>query len=250
MERQRAIIDMAYSVQWLRSLIFVAQMYAALAVLALFFVPLSAYDREWAYRGIKVFCRWVRLTAQWLVGLKSEIRGNVPLGDVLVCAKHQSFFDILLICSVLPRPRFVMKKQLKRAPVVGFIASRIGCVAIDRGKKSAAIKQLLNGVADKPVEGPTQLVIYPQGTRVAPGVRKPYKVGAAALYESMVIECVPAATNVGAFWPRRRIYRAPGVAVVEFLESMPAGMNSSEFLRDLETAIENASDRLISEAVS
>ncbi|MDE0110736.1 MAG: lysophospholipid acyltransferase family protein [Albidovulum sp.] len=225
-------------------------MYIALAILALVYVPLSVYDREWAYRGIGVFCRWVRLTATRLVGLKSEIRGDIPFGDVLVCAKHQSFFDILLICSVLPRPRFVMKKQLKWAPVVGYIASRIGCVAIDRGKKSAAIKQLLTGAANRPFDGPTQLVIYPQGTRVAPDDRKPYKVGAAALYESMEIDCVPAATNVGVFWPKRRIYRKPGVAVVEFLDSIPPGKNSLDFLRNLEAVIECASDQLIAEARS
>ena len=101
---------MEYSVQWLRSFLFVIQMYAALAVLALFFVPLCAFDRRWAYRGIRVFSGWVRLTADKLVGLKSEIRGEVPVGDVLVCAKHQSFFDILLICSVVPRPSIRYEK--------------------------------------------------------------------------------------------------------------------------------------------
>ncbi|MCY4461548.1 MAG: lysophospholipid acyltransferase family protein [Albidovulum sp.] len=239
---------MAFYVQWLRSLIFAIQMYAAMATLALLFIPLSVFDREWAYRGIRVFCRWVRFSADRLAGLTSEVRGDVPLGDVLVCAKHQSFFDIILICSVLPRPRFVMKKQLVWAPIVGYMAMRIGCVAIDRGKKSAAIKQLLKSALKKPFDAPAQLVIYPQGTRVAPGVRKPYKVGAAVLYESMEIECVPAATNVGVFWPRRRIYRKPGNAVVEFLESIPPGGGASEFLGILENKIESASNRLMSEA--
>ena len=66
-------------------------------------------------------------------------------------------------------------------------------------------------------------MIYPQGTRVAPGARLPFKVGAGVLYERLGVPCVPAATNAGVFWGRRSPYRRPGLAVVEFLRADPAG---------------------------
>jgi 1-acyl-sn-glycerol-3-phosphate acyltransferase len=95
---------------------------------------------------------------------------------------------------------------------------------------------------------PGQLIIYPQGTRVAPGVAKSYKIGTAILYEETGQTCIPAATNVGVFWPRTGIYRKPGVAVVEFLPPIPQGLSQKDFMARLEAEIETASDRLLEEA--
>lgn len=232
---------------WLRSLVFVVQMYAAMPVLALLITPLALFERAWALRAVHLYCRWVRFTARWMVGLRSEVRGQVPRGEVLVAAKHQSFFDIIIIVSVLPRPRFIMKRELVRAPILGWYALRIGCVPVDRGRGSQALRQMSEGVRHNRA-GPGQLVIYPQGTRVAPGDARPYKIGPAVLYQELGQPCVPAATNVGVFWPRRGIRRRPGLAVVEFLPPIPPGMAQSAFMERLERDVEGASNRLVAEA--
>ncbi len=233
--------------QWVRSLIFVGQMYAMMPILALYFTPLAVFDRRWAYRGVRTYCRWVRWTARWMVGLHSEIRGDVPEGEVLVASKHQSFFDIILLVSVLPRPKFIMKASLRRAPILGWYAKRIGCVPVDRGRRAEAIAQMKAHVAsgDAP---PGQLIIYPQGTRVAPGAHRPYKVGVGVLYEQLGQTCVPAATNVGVFWPRIGILRKPGLAVLQFLEPIPAGRPVPDVMADLETRVEAASNTLMRDA--
>ena len=237
----------SHFIQWTRSLLFVVQMYLAMACLAVVFAPCAAVSRAWAYKAIRTYCGWVRLTADVMVGLKSEIRGQTPSGAVLVCSKHQSFLDIILLCSALPEPRFVMKKELASAPIIGYFAKRIGCVPVDRGKGSFAIKQMLDGVRrHESLTG--QLIIYPQGTRVAPGARRPYKIGAALLYEGCGLPCIPCATNVGVFWPRRRIYRSQGTAVMEWLPEIPSGLEQQEFMRELETVVEAGSDRLMEEA--
>ena len=233
--------------QWTRSLLFVLLMYLVMACMAAFYGPMALYDRSWAYSGIRRYCRWVRKTASAMIGLRSEIRGSVPSGRVLICAKHQSFFDILLICSVIERPRFVMKRQLRHMPIIGLFARRIGCISIDRSRGRLAVKQMLEGTRTSEFED-GQLVIYPQGTRVAPGVRLRYKVGASILYDAMGIECVPAATNVGVFWPRRGIMRRPGRAVVEFLDPIPEGLPQTVFGERMRFAIETASNRLMREA--
>jgi 1-acyl-sn-glycerol-3-phosphate acyltransferase len=95
---------------------------------------------------------------------------------------------------------------------------------------------------------PGQLIIYPQGTRVAAGARKPYKVGVGVLYTQIGQDCVPAATNVGVFWPRHGILRKPGLAVVEFLPRIPAGLTVEQFMTRIEPEVEGASDRLMAEA--
>lgn len=235
------------ALQLLRSVVFIVQMYLAMALLGLVFTPLVLVRREFATTAIQTYCRWVRLSARWLVGLRSEVRGPVPQGDVLVAAKHQSFFDIVILCSVLPRPRFVMKKELTRAPILGWYARRMGCVAVDRGKRGQAVRQMLEDVQAGGT-GPSQLVIYPQGTRVAPGARRDYKPGTAILYDALSRPCVPAAANVGVFWPKRSLMRHPGIAVVEFLDPIPPGQSMKPFLAELAARVEAASDSLMAEA--
>lgn len=93
-----------------------------------------------------------------------------------------------------------------------------------------------------------QLIIYPQGTRVAAGASKPYKVGVGVLYSELGQDCVPAATNVGVFWPRHGILRKPGLAVVEFLPRIKAGQSVAEFMAQIEPVIEGASDQLMAES--
>lgn len=238
---------MRYALQYLRSLLFVGQMYLAMPVFGLVFLIPALIWRRWAFHAIHAYCHWVRWTARWMIGLRSEIRGPLPSGEVLIASKHQSFFDIIMLVSVTPRPRFIMKKSLTRAPVLGWYAKMIGCIPVDRGKRGQAIQQMVKQVAEGR-KAPGQLIIYPQGTRVAPGAARPYKVGAGVLYDQFGHDCVPAATNVGVFWPRTGIYRKPGLAVVEFLPMIPAGKPVSAFMAELSATVEAASDRLMAEA--
>lgn len=233
--------------QWFRSIVFNALMYLAMAVMGVALAPLVLADGDWAFRAVHLYCRFVRWSARVVVGLRTEVRGEVPRDEVLVASKHQSFLDIIIIVSVLPRPKFIMKKELLWAPFLGWYAKRMGCVPVDRGKRGAAVARMLKDVETGRLR-PGQLIIYPQGTRVAPGVTRPYKVGTAALYRQLGQPCIPAATNVGVFWPRRGVMRRPGLAVVEFLPRIAPGLGQDEFMARLEGEIETASDRLMAEA--
>lgn len=238
---------MRLALQYLMSLIFIGQMYLSMLILGIWFVPFVLIRRDAAYDAIHTYCRWVRWTAACLVGLRSEVRGEVPVDEVIIAAKHQSFLDIIMIVSVVPRPKFIMKKELLWAPILGWYAKRIGCVPVDRGRRSEAMRKMVSEVkAGRQSAG--QLIIYPQGTRVAAGDRKPYKIGVGVLYNELGQDCVPAATNVGVFWPRHGILRKPGLAVVEFLPRIPAGTTIERFMAAIEPAIEMASDRLMAEA--
>lgn len=238
---------MKTAIQWVRSLLFIIQMYVALAVIGFGMVPLIWLNKKYAFVSIQAAGHWVRWTASWMVGLKSEIRGEVPQGDVLIAAKHQSFFDVILLASVLPRIKFVYKKQLRWVPVLGSYARFTNSVAVDRGKRASAIKQMVAAVNESRVE-PGQLVIFPQGTRVAAGASKPYKVGAGVLYKETGQPVVPAATNVGVFWKRHGIMRHPGLAVLEFLPAIEPGKEIGDFMKTVEQDIETNSDRLMQEA--
>lgn len=234
-------------IRWLLSLIFNIQMYLAMAVLAVVFAPWALFSAQGARIACKTFCRWVIFSARILCGLRSEVRGTPPTGEAVVAAKHQSFLDIILIFNALPAAKFIMKRELLYAPFLGQYALRIGCVPVNRGKRGAAITKMKADVQAGAAE-PGQLVIYPQGTRVAPGAAKPYKVGTGLLYEQLAQPCFPVAANVGVFWPKRGILRKPGLAVVEFLPPITPGLPVPAFMARLESDIETHSNRLMVEA--
>jgi 1-acyl-sn-glycerol-3-phosphate acyltransferase len=238
---------MAYAIQWVRSLLFVISVYVAIAVVGLGLFPWAVVSRKGARTGCMSVCHFVRWAAPWMIGLKTEIRGTPPDYECIVASKHQSFLDVFLVFSAVPAGKFIMKRILMYSPIVGQYGLRIGCIPVDRGKRGAAIKQMVEGVK-KGTATPGQLIIYPQGTRIAPGVKAPYKIGTAVLYEQLGQPCVPVAANVGLFWPKRGIYRKQGTAVVEFLEPIAPGLPRDEFLKLLETRIESASNRLNEEA--
>lgn len=231
----------------LRGALFLGLIYAAMVPVAILWLPAAVASRAGALSACHAWCRIVRWAARVLVGLDTEVRGLPPSGDVLIAAKHQSFLDIILIFGAIPRGRFIMKRELVWAPILGQYALRIGCIPVDRGRRGQAIRRMLAEVAAGRDAG-GQLIIYPQGTRVAPGVAAPYKAGAAALYGELGQPCVPVACNVGLFWPRAGVRLRPGRAVVEFLQPIPPGLPSAEVLARLEAAIEPASDRLMAEA--
>lgn len=235
------------AIRWVLSLIFIIQMYLAMAVIAIGFAPFALFSRKAAVKACHVFCQWVIFSLRLLCGLKTEVRGVPPTDEVMIAAKHQSFLDIIAIYNAVPRGKFIMKRELLWTPFLGQYALRIGCVPVDRGKRGAAIAKMKADV-QAGTEFPGQLIIYPQGTRVAPGATKPYKVGTGLLYEQLGQPCVPVGTNVGVFWPKRGILRKPGVAVVEFLPRIEPGLPVPDFMSRLEAEVETSSNHLMAEA--
>lgn len=233
--------------QWIRSIIYIVQVTVAMPLVGLAFAPWAMFSRRGAYWACKSYAGWAIWSARWIIGLRCEIRGEVPQHEVLVAAKHQSFLDILMIFHALPRAKFIMKREILWMPVIGAYAKRMQMIAVNRGKRGQAIAKMVADVQAGRAE-PGQLVIYSQGTRVAPGLRLPYKVGTAVLYGQLNQTCVPVATNAGYFWPRRGLYRRPGVAVCEFLEPIEPGLSRNDFMKRLEEEVETASEKLLRDA--
>ena len=236
-----------HAIQWLRSLLFVGQIYLMMPIIGLLFAPWAIVSKTGARICCKTYSRWVFWTARWMVGIRCEVRGTPPEGEVLIAAKHQSFLDIMMIFTALPTAKFIMKKEILKTPVIGQYAKLLDCVSVDRGKRGAAIEKMVRDVAEGRQDA-GQLIIYSQGTRVAPGVKADYKIGTGILYEQLSQTCVPVATNVGVMWPRKGIIRRRGTAVVEFMEPNAPGMDRGAFMAVLEERVEARSDALMREA--
>ncbi|MCH2077062.1 MAG: 1-acyl-sn-glycerol-3-phosphate acyltransferase [Rhodobacteraceae bacterium] len=233
--------------RWILSLLHLVQAYAMMLVMGIVFLPWALVSKRGAWAACHAWARYAMWTARIMVGIKTEVRGEPPTGEVLVAAKHQSFLDIMMIYSVIPWGKFIMKNELVYTPIIGVYAWRLGCVPVKRGRRADAIKKMLADVK-KGAANPGQLCIYPQGTRVPPRVEKPYKAGTYALYRELGQPCVPVATNAGVFWPKKGLMRYPGTAIVEFLPEIPVGHDQETFMTELEKRIETGSDKLLDEA--
>lgn len=228
----------------LRGALFYAAFYGGMLLVgALFWIP-AARSETTARRVARGFFRGMTRLTGLLAGAPVALRGPVPSGSVVVAAKHQSMLDVMILYAALPAPRFVMKKELATAPIFGWYARRVGCVPVDRSGGKEARDAMVAALTAGGAEG--QLVIYPQGTRVAAGARAPYRAGAHALYAETGLACVPAAVNTGAILPRGLALHR-GQAVVEFLRPIQPGLERGPFMAILERELESASDALLAE---
>ncbi len=171
---------------------------------------------------------------------------NLPAGPVLVAAKHQSAWETLYLSWRLNHPAFVLKKELLMIPVFGWFLARVGMIAIDRSGKASALKKMVADAKAIFAQG-RPVVIFPEGTRVAPGARMPYQPGIAALYAQLGVPVVPVALNSGLFWGRQAFVKKAGVITIEYLPPIPPGLDRKSFMRELEARIETAAERLAKE---
>ena len=230
----------------LRSIAFNAALYLSAIAIGLLATPALLMPRKAAVFVISHLSRFVLFLLRITAGTSYEIHGKIPEGPVLVAAKHQSMWDTIVFVALLNDPAIVLKAELLWIPYYGWFSARAGMIGIDRGSGSSAIRRLVTqGKAALKLNRP--IVIFPEGTRSAPGAAPDYKPGVAALYRQLGVECVPAAVNSGLYWPRRRFLRRPGTIVLEFLPAIPAGLDRKTFMTTLETRIEEATSRLIAE---
>ncbi len=184
-----------------------------------------------------------------IVGLDGEVRGreHLPPGPCLVAMKHQSAWDTLMLPVLFGDPAVVIKRELQLVPLYGWYATRAGSIFVDRKGGAAAMRRMLKA-ARRAVAAGRKIVIFPQGTRTAPGERSPYQPGVAGLYQALGLPLVPAAVNSGLYWGRRAFLKRRGRIVVEFLPAIPPGLPRRRLMAELEARIEAAADRLAAEA--
>ncbi|MGH6804062.1 MAG: lysophospholipid acyltransferase family protein [Methyloceanibacter sp.] len=232
-----------------RSLLFNLLFYVTTTLFVVLGSPLLFAPRRWAMAALAVHSRFELWLLKLIVGTKLEVRGaeKLPKGPCLVASKHQSAWETFALIPLFRDPALLMKRELFWIPFHGWFSRKFEMIPVDRDKGPAALRRMLRE-ARKRVTDRREIIIFPEGTRRAPGAPPDYKTGVILLYEALGIPCVPVALNSGVFWPRRSLERRPGTIVVEFLDPIPPGLPKAEFLARLTEAIETASARLLAEA--
>ena len=233
-----------------RSLTFTVAYYLYSTLVALLMIPMFLAPRAWVTRVLTWYGAGTTLLLRVICGIRVEVRGreNLPKGAALIAAKHQCVFDIFGSFAFLPDACFVAKKELMVIPFLGWYAIKGGMIVVDRDGHATALRKLVADARDR-FKDARQLVIFAEGTRKAPGAEPDYKPGIAALYRDLNMPVIPMALNTGVHWPAHGVMRYPGTIVFEFLPAIPPGLKRGEFMREMETRIETASNALIAEGL-
>ncbi|MFQ5954913.1 MAG: lysophospholipid acyltransferase family protein [Kiloniellales bacterium] len=235
----------------IRAFLFNVAFFGLTAVLALAYLPLLVLPWRVLSGGVRLWAVIVVWLLRVIIGLRHEVRGadNLPHRPVIVAAKHQSTWETITLNMLLRDPAAVIKKELTLIPVWGWLARRTRHIRVDRRAGVKALREMTAAAAMAVADG-RSIVIFPQGTRIAPGDWRPYLPGVAALYGALGLPVVPVALNSGLFWGRRSFVKRPGVITVEFLAPIAPGLDRKAFMRELEHRIETATRRLEEEAVA
>jgi 1-acyl-sn-glycerol-3-phosphate acyltransferase len=225
-----------------RAILYGVWYYGLTALLAILYLPFLILPRAVLRRGVRIWALLLIWGLRVIGGVRLEVRGldRLPQGAALIAAKHQSMFDVIPAFAYLPDPLFVMKRELMRIPLFGWHCAKMGIVVVHREGQANAMRKLIADARQR-LQEPRQLLIFPEGTRKAPGDPPDYKPGVAGIYRDLGLPCALVATNTGAHLDVKGLPTSRGVVVYEVVESLPAGLKRADFMRSLQEKIEAAS---------
>jgi 1-acyl-sn-glycerol-3-phosphate acyltransferase len=220
----------------IRSLLFALFFYPATVIAVLIAIPAALVSRRALVAITRGWSRYFSWCAAMFLAIRSRVEGTLPKSPVLVAAKHQSMFETLELVVLLGAPAAIVKQELGKIPLWGWVARRYGVIPVDRAGGATALRQMVREAQAAVAQG-RMIVIFPEGTRVAPGEQPALQPGFAGLYRALGLPVVPVAVDTGRFWPRRSFATRPGLATLRFGEPIPPGLPRAEIEARVHAAI-------------
>ncbi|MGI4878483.1 MAG: lysophospholipid acyltransferase family protein [Janthinobacterium lividum] len=207
----------------LRSAVFTVAFYLGSVPIVLGAVVASFVSPGAVVRVARIWAGWFALTSRTLLGITYRIEGIIPQHAVLVAIKHQAAYETILVLWLFRAPAVVLKAELLGIPFWGVAARAHGVIPVDRAGSASALRAMLKaGNAAKADDRP--VVIFPEGTRTAPGEAPELRAGLAGLYRALKLPLVPIALDSGKCWPKGFV-KYPGVVTFRVGAPIPAGLD-------------------------
>lgn len=235
--------------QTARSYLFLVWLYGWMAICGILYLPTVLMPRIATIRAVAFYGHIIRFGLWLICGIRTEIRGreNMPAGPAIYAGKHHCMLDVFIPFITVRDPAIILKRELLWAPFIGWYALKMDMIPIDRAGSSKTLKAMVEAAKHAAAKGRT-LVIFPEGTRRAPGAEPAYQAaGISAFNKALNVPVVPVATNAGLCWPAKGTMRKPGLIVYEILPPIEAGLDRRALMARLEADLETASNRLIEE---
>ena len=225
----------------LRSALFAAWFVLGTILFCVLAMPAWA-KREWCLKASRFWARGVMVSLRTICGLDYELRGELPRGPAVIAAKHQSMWETFAFVALLERPCFVLKQELARIPLASRYWKTNGYIFVDRDGGAGALR-LMTREAERAAGEGAQVIIFPEGTRVAPGETGEYHSGVAALVRATGAACHPVAHDAGTYWPRDGLPRG-GRITLEAMSPLPPDTPRRTLMAELKSRIEGATRAL------
>jgi 1-acyl-sn-glycerol-3-phosphate acyltransferase len=219
-----------------RSLLFTLAFYLGSIPLVLGAALAALFSQNANITGSKIWARYHYFCVRWLLGIDVVVEGAFPTGACIIAMKHESMLEAVETLRLIDRPAVVFKAELIRIPVWGAVARAHGVIPIAREAGPAALRVMLKAARAAAADN-RPIVIFPEGTRVAPGQRPELRPGFAGLYKTLGLPVYPVALNTGRLWPKRKFLKRAGVVTMRVGEPIPPGLPRDEIEARVHAAI-------------
>ena len=190
---------------------------------------------------------WTSFCLQFFLSTKIIIKGEeniIKNRKFFIAASHQSMFETFFLQTIFNSPVFILKKELLMIPIFGWYLKKIGSISIKRNKVSKENLSFFSDISKQVNSSDRPLIIFPQGTRLPPEDRVPFKKGSSRIYEELKIACQPIAINSGNTWPKKGSLKINTILTISILKPIEPGLEKEIFLKDLENVIYSELDIL------
>ena len=231
----------------IRNFLFSLFFFTGIIFISLIFIPAIFLPKKIVLFGGKVMGYWASFCLRIFLSTKIVIKGKENLikdKKFFIAASHQSMFETFFLQTIFNSPVFILKKELLIIPIFGWYLKKIGSVSINRNKVSRENLGFFNDISQKIKSSDRPLIIFPQGTRLLPEERSPFKKGTSRIYDQLRISCQPVAINSGYTWPKNGIKKINKTITVSILKPIEPGINKEIFLKKLENNIYSELDIL------
>ena len=230
-----------------KNLLFNLIFFSGIILISFIFLPALFLPRSFVLTGGKLMGHWTGICLKFILGVKIEVLGKENIifnKKFFIAASHQSMFETFFLQTIFNSPIFILKKELILIPIFGWYLKKIGSISIQRNKITKDNLNFFDNIKKSVNKTDRPLIIFPQGTRVKPNERPPFRKGAARIYEELKISCQPVAINSGYVWPKRGLKTSNKKIVISILPSIDYGMEKSEFVNNLQNKIYSELDKI------
>ena len=231
----------------IRNFLFSLFFFTGIIFISLIFLPAIFLPKKIVLFGGKIMGHWTSLCLQIFLSTKITVKGkeNIIVNKkFFIAASHQSMFETFFLQTIFNSPVFILKKELLMIPIFGWYLKKISSISIKRNKVSKENLNFFNEISKQVSSSERPLIIFPQGTRLHPEDRTPFKKGSSRIYEELKISCQPIAINSGNTWPKKGLKKINTVLTISILKSIEPGLKKEIFLKELENTIYSELDIL------
>ena len=190
---------------------------------------------------------WTGFCLKRILSVEIQILGKENISNhkkFFIAASHQSMFETFYLQTIFNSPVFILKRELLIIPIFGWYLKKISSISIKRNKVTKDNLSFFEDIKKVMMNSKRPLIIFPQGTRVNPEERPPFRKGVARIYEELEIACQPVAVNSGYVWPKNGLKTSNKKIIISILPLIDYGIDKNEFVNILENKIYNELDKI------